>query len=659
MALGFWAVFLCLVSLFPHPAQAFNHDVAVRADSAEQSSEKVAVIVWNINDKRNTFGPKPGQIDDIFKNKAAIIGLDDFIELSKSSLPSLKKHGLTSASNHGLEALREIIRNLKAKNPKPTKLRLMIFVDAHGYRCEDEKPGGICTDLDCKISYPEMLETLVGKTGEIKTSDDVEVEVFLSACYSAQANRELNKFFNVTRVKQDGSFLNPTHRLSLYSTSKDEGSQTWSSDLWDTMQLAMKIGRESPMSADEFTEALLILGVEDLKDQALRIRRHSMHRPNSDHVPLPLDPFVKLTRRGLQKLTDEADRNELVERLNELLNRQNYLFGLYGDRYLFNPKSSFEIANQFLDAALAHPTDRKGAMETLGKIAWEPLVEAISERLHRTKRMPEKELLLHALGQTREGRIYQADSLAQSLIAHLADEEPKATKVSAEVLSQFQFTEPMVKSLVPHLNSQNAARRVTAAQLLGRASKNALSSSWPEIAPRLTDPDPKVRASLTSLGAWTMSVPCDEFLRLFAKEKESEVRRTAAAGIAYRLRDGEWCSPDDATKLFELLGRDVDPAVGLEVFRGPFGNEEAKWKLFADWLERALPEFDDMYFFGLGTNLKDFAIPQGFEDKRTFWRIYNFVSELAYQRKGKMTEYWRKSTVELRQKMDAQLKLGL
>ncbi len=595
---------------------------------AAGEQEQSLAIVWDVNDDHNDFGPKSGQLERIFSSD---VHSSSLMVLSKDTVAEFRKNGTIAAGDHGLAALKQLLASRIASHTNSQPLRIRLFVDAHGFRCEKPRSAGICTDAECgKLEYQTLLRDLIGPTGLLPQNDSVRLDIYFSGCYSHFAGRAFYDVFGITGKLYDGPTISSPQRINVFTASKNWETETQNSDFWDTLELVEEINRvrSAPFTVEEFNDALVVLGrakfwkpQEGHNVHPLFIRRYSTYSPNSESEGgLPrIETAFKASELALSRL-ESSVLKDLALRLTTLLNEPAWNFEGGDTQKLRNDPTHF--AERILNASLLNP-NKELLGEVLSEIDWEPLRELLVKRLS-SARGSDREVILDAMNRkSSQFQKYFSTSLKEELLASLQAESPTERKRAVSFLHYGVPAEAV--------------------------------SYFAESLSKLThDQEPPIGSSAIKELIKHGLVPAASGVEFFNREALPSIRAEVAAALLSKPAGPQEFWSVELRNSFFISGlRDPSPIVQHEMLGQKVPSLPEAWSAYADSLEKRRADFSDGDWISAGKNLRDFESAWSLNDKRPFWRIYNFVSDLAYQRKGQMSEPWRTQTVRLRKGMDS------
>lgn len=599
------------------------------ASHPEVPVEEVLEIVWDVNDGHNQFGPRPNQINNIFALRGASAKT---LLLSKATLTELQKQKtIRSAKDHGTDAVKELIVAAIQGRTASAPLRIRLYIDAHGFQCNDENRFGICTDVECgELGYLDLFAGIIGPKGLLPQNDSVRLDIFITSCFSRNAAYSFYKTYDGKAPKWlDVAPLPITsQKVNLFTTSKGRKVTNFA-HFWDTLELlsALEHVRARKFSPEEFNEAMIALGRLKGEDNTgsehwpLFMHRYSTYGPNSESTAgrSRVETIVGLAELGFAKLDTRANFSYLAERVATALNEPNWTISSDdSDKEKLNEVPEV-FSDRLVDAFLSNPNSLRLA-ESLGDMKWAEFHASLLKRLL-------------------SGHGMQSGILLQAM-------------VDSPTFYEHSYSEQMERFLLSNLSSLQPLERQLAARLVMRFVPEKYRSRFSAAVSNLTlDSDPNVRryAFVTAVD-WEI-VPVETILKKLGEEEESRIREALISGLLSKP-----ASLNEKQRAWVIVSGLTDTSRNVQnlVLRQDlsFASNPEAWSHFAEILEARTDTFNDVDWLTVSKHLHAFESAYALtKSHSTFWRLYNFVSDVAYQRKGKM-DLTRSSAVQLRKEMD-------
>jgi hypothetical protein len=595
--------------------------------------EEVLEIVWDVNDDHNQFGPRPNQIKNIFAIRGASAKT---LLLSKATLTELREQKIIrSSKDHGADAVKELIVAAIQGRTASLPLRIRLYIDAHGFQCKDENKFGICTDVECgELGYQDFFAGLIGPKGLLPQNDSVRLDIFITSCFSRNAAYSFYRAYDGKQLEWlDVAPLPITsQKINLFTTSKGRKVTNFA-HFWDTLELLSRLEqvRARKFSPEEFNEAMVALGRLKGEDDTgaehwpLFTHRYSTYGPNSESTPgrSRVETVVGLAELGFANLDAAANFSYLSERVATALNEPHWTISS-GDP---DKEKLIELPEVFsdrlVDAFLSNPNSLKLA-ESLRHMKWAEFHASLLKRLL-------------------SGHGTQSAILLQAM-------------VDSPTFYENSYSEQMEKFLLSNLSSPQPHEREHATRIIMRVVPEKYRSRFSAAISDLTlDSDPNVRRYAFVAAVDWEKIPVETILKKLGEEKESRIREEIISGLLTKPTSLHSYLSDKQRASTIISGlTDSSRSVQNTVIRqnADFASSPEAWAHFAGILETRTDTFDDVDWLTASKNLKAFKSAYALtESHQTFWRLYNFVSAVAYQRKGKM-DLTRGAAVQLRKEMD-------
>ncbi len=617
------------------PRSAAHSQASTEASQrARDLGEDLVEIVWDLNDDHNIFGPKKDQIKDI----ELIRTNQNWLVLSKETLESLRAQGaISQARDHSIEALKELIANSVLKRRPGVPLRLRLYVDAHGFKCQDSIGGGVCADTACKeIPYDALLNDLIGKEGVIPVGDSVRLDIFVTSCFSRRAAYAFYKHFNGTEPDSLSDTRTPKsiQKINVFTASKGS-KETFHSHFWDTLELVSRLERlrESPLRPEEFNDAMVAFGrikkppphLKESDEWPLFVNKYSTYLPNSESSEgrPRIEPFLRLAELGMAKLDERISFCNLAERVGTFLSEPGWNISSIGDDQNRLRDSPNLIADRLAEAFVENPKALDFS-HCLSDLRWQPFHLALLKKIGRGSK--NRAVLLTAMSDS--SNFYRSSY--------------------GTITEQF---------LVDALRSPDRSEREKALIVVRRVVPETTQPQVNEAVSSIAhDSDPQLRRLALYFLISREVITVDDAFERLKEERESLVRHNILLGLIEIASDPTSLN-EARTRLIVAGLAEPSEIIQDEVLRKfTLSSNVQEWEAFATALESRLSDFDDSDWLTTQSQLKKYETAADLPDgRKSFWRIYNFVSELAFQRKGRL-DRTRSSSVGLRKEMDGYLR---